>query len=104
MERPDTYSYYFELGIAIILGYALSSLRVERLFVAAIMLLPERVSGIPLKKQLAPVESNVVNAEDTLSRPTFPSHWTEENIFELERRAIFSKACDEEKPSKLRDT
>jgi len=94
MEHPDTYSYYFGLGIAIILGYALSSLRVERLFVAALMLFPERTSGIPLKKEATLVGSNLVSAEETFSRPRVPSHWTEENVFELERRAIFSKACD----------
>ena len=93
MERPESYSYYFGLGIAIFLGYALSSLRVERLFVAAIMLLPERVSGIQLKKHTISVASNSAAAEEKFSRPVFPSHWTEENIFELERRAIFSKVC-----------
>ncbi|KAE9365519.1 ISP domain-containing protein [Stipitochalara longipes BDJ] len=91
MERSETYSYYLGLGIAIILGYALSSLRIERLFVAVIMLLPEQVSGKSLKKQMIPVGNNTTVAGESFPRPKFPAYWTEESIFELERRAIFSK-------------
>jgi hypothetical protein len=94
MAVLDTYSYYFGLGIAIVLGYVLSSLRVERLLIAAIMVLPERVSGKSLKKEIISEGNNVADAEEKFPTPSFISGWTKENIFELERRAIFSKACD----------
>jgi hypothetical protein len=94
MAVLDTNSYYFGLGIAIILGYVLSSLRVERLFIAAIMVLPERVNGKSLNKEIISERNNITNAEQKFPTPSFISGWTEDNIFELERRAIFSKACD----------
>lgn len=94
MAVPDTYSYYFGLGIAIVLGYVLSSLRIERLLIAAIMALPERISGTSLKKQISPAGNNVIENEQTFPMPSVLSGRTEENIFELERRAIFSKAGD----------
>jgi hypothetical protein len=93
MEHQYTYSYYFGLGIAIVLGYALSSLRIERIFVAAIMLLPERVSGNSPKKQTIPVGNESEVAKESSVVSYFPDNYTTESIFELERRAIFSKAC-----------
>jgi hypothetical protein len=95
MATPDAYSYYGGLGIAIIVGYVLSSLRIERLLVAVVLLFPERVSGKSAKKQIIAVEgNNFADAEDNSSTTTSLSGWTNENVFELERRAIFSKACD----------
>jgi hypothetical protein len=93
METLDAYSYYAGLGVAIIVGYILSSLRLERLLIALI-LLPERVSGQSAKKQIAVAEGDITDVGEAFSATTSLSGWTDENIFELERRAIFSKACN----------
>jgi hypothetical protein len=94
MAVHDTYSYYFGLGIAIVLGYVLSSLRIERLLVAALLVLPDWWSRKSSKKEIMAEGNSIANGEERFTRPTVLSDWTEENVFELERRAIFSKACD----------
>ncbi len=94
MAALDTYSYYFGLASAIVLGYFLSSLRIERLVIAAISMLQERVSGKDFKKRTKADRNTIASAKETFSTPSILSGWTEENLFELERRAIFSKACD----------
>jgi hypothetical protein len=94
MAGLDTYSYYFGLATAIVLGYFLSSLRIERLIITVIIMLQERVSGKYLKKQTTENGNTIESAKETFSTPSVLSGWTEEKLFELERRAIFSKACD----------
>ena len=93
MAGLDTYSYYFGLATAIVLGYFLSSLRIERLVIAFIIMLQERVSGKYLKKQTIEDGNTIASAKETFSMPSVLSGWTEDSLFELERRAIFSKAC-----------
>jgi hypothetical protein len=76
------------------LGYVISSLRIERLIITAITMPPEQVSGTLAKKQMAASqEKSLVDSEDSFPRMSILSGWTDEKIFELERRAIFSKAC-----------
>lgn len=94
MAVPDASSYYFGLGMAIVLGYVLSSLRIERLLIAAIMLLPQQAGGKPLKKERISDENNISDAQETFSMPRILRGLTEESIYELERRAVFSKACN----------
>jgi hypothetical protein len=95
MAAQDNYSYYAGLCVALIAGYLLSLLRIERLVLAVILLLPERVGGRPGKNQIiAAEEKETIEAQEQVSPTTITSGWTDENIFELERRAIFSKACD----------
>ena len=94
MAGLDTYSYYFGLATAIVLGYVLSSLRIERLVIAAILMLQERMSGKALKKGTEEDRNTIASAKETFSTPSVLSGWSEDNLFELERRAIFSKACD----------
>lgn len=95
MASQDNYSYYAGLCVAIIAGYLLSLLHIERLILAAALLLPERVGGKPTKNQIiAAEENNTREAKEQVPPTTITSGWTDENIFELERRAIFSKACD----------
>ena len=94
MTALDRYSYYFGLAIAIVLGYFLSSLHIERLVIAGITVLQKRLSGKAIKKRTTEEDNKVAGAEHTFSTPSVLSGWTEENLFELERRAIFSKACD----------
>jgi nitrite reductase/ring-hydroxylating ferredoxin subunit len=94
MAGLDTYPYYFGLATAIVLGYFLSSLRIERLVIAAIIVLQERVGGKSSKKQTTEDGHTIASAKKTFLTPSILSGWTEENLFELERRAIFSKACN----------
>jgi hypothetical protein len=93
MAAPEAYSYYFGLGVAIVLGYVLSSLRIERLLIAAFALLPEQFGG-RLSKEQKTEEHSIAENLKIFSTPSVLSGLTEENIYELERRAIFSKACD----------
>ncbi|KAH8790340.1 hypothetical protein F5882DRAFT_491748 [Hyaloscypha sp. PMI_1271] len=94
MAILDAYSYYYGLGIAMMLGYVISSLRIERFIITAITMLPKQVSGTLAKKQMAASqEKSLVDSEESFPRMSILSGWTDENIFELERRAIFSKAC-----------
>jgi len=94
MAGLDTYSYYFGLATAIVLGYFLSSLRIERLVITFIVMLQERVSGEYLEKKTIEDGNTIASTKETFSIPSVLSGWTEEKLFELERRAIFSKACD----------
>jgi ribose/xylose/arabinose/galactoside ABC-type transport system permease subunit len=95
MAILDAYSYYCGLGIAMMLGYVISSLRIERFIITAITMLPKQVSGTLAKKQMAASqEKSLVDSEESFPRMSILNGWTDENIFELERRAIFSKACD----------
>ena len=100
MAGLDTYSYYFGLATAIVLGYFLSSLRIERLVITFIVLLQERVSGEYLEKKTIEDGNTIASTKETFSIPSVLSGWTEEKLFELERRAIFSKACDFDRSSK----
>jgi hypothetical protein len=95
MAAPDNNSYYAGICVAIIAGYLLSWLRIERLVLAGILLLPERLGGSPAKNQMIAVnEKDTIDFKEHLPPTTITSGWTDENMFELERRAIFSKACE----------
>ena len=93
MTPLDAYSYYAGLLVAIIFGYLLSSLHIERFVLAAILFLPERVSGNSAKtKGISLGESRNTGLETVAQSKTLLDGLKDEDLFELERRAIFSKA------------
>jgi hypothetical protein len=95
VAAPDNNSYYAGICVAIIAGYLLSWLHIERLVLAGILLLPERLGGSPGKNQMIAAEENdTIDFKEHLPQTGITSGWTDESMFELERRAIFSKACE----------
>jgi hypothetical protein len=95
MASPHTYSYYFGLGVAIILGYVISSLRIEIRIIGVITMLSERMGRTSAKKRMIQIKANeLTESEESFQQKNILSGWDDKNIFELERRAIFSKACD----------
>lgn len=92
MAVLESSSYYAGLSIAILFGYLLSLLHLEKLLSRLFrLLLPDRGNGALAIHKNTSLEKDQATQEVA---PTTFSDWKEEEIFELERRAIFSKASE----------
>jgi hypothetical protein len=99
MATLDTSFYLAGLSFVLVVVYLSQSFNFEKLFLRVTAILPARLGGKSRKHQL-PEKSDTTSFEAAKVKQTTPtakyspSWWTNEKIFQLERRAIFSKVYD----------
>jgi hypothetical protein len=100
MATPGTSLYLAGLGTVVLVVYLSKSVNFEKLLIRVTALLPTCLGGKSgIRQPLETFESTLsfksLDVKNTTPPGKYsPTWWTDEKIFQLERRAVFSKVQD----------